>query len=41
MPLIVSCENMLTAYQAVKHNAGATGIDEMSTEALSDWVRKH
>ena len=37
---IVSRENMLAAYQAVKRNAGAAGVDEMSTEALSDWVRK-
>ena len=39
MPRIVSRENMLAAYQAVKRNAGAAGVDEMSTEALSDWVR--
>lgn len=39
MPRIVSRGNMLAAYQAVKRNAGAAGVDEMSTEALSDWVR--
>ena len=41
MPRIVSRENMLAAYQAVKRNAGAAGIDEMSTAALSDWARNH
>lgn len=41
MPRIVSRENMLAAYQAVKRNAGAAGVDEMSVEALSDWVRNH
>lgn len=40
MPRIVSRENMLTAYQAVKRNAGAAGIDEMSVEALGGWVRQ-
>lgn len=39
MPRIVSCENMLAACQAVKRNAGAAGVDEMSTEALSHWER--
>ena len=41
MPRIVSRENMLAAYQAVKSNAGAAGIDEMSVEALSHWMREH
>ena len=41
MPRIVSRENMLAAYQAVKRNAGAAGVDEMSVAALSDWVRNH
>lgn len=41
MPRILSRENMLAAYQAVKRNAGAAGIDAMSTEALSRWVRNH
>ena len=39
MPCILSRENMLAAYQAVKRNAGAAGVDEMSVEALGDWVR--
>ncbi len=41
MPRIVSRENMLAAYQAVKRNAGAPGIDEMSVAALGDWLREH
>jgi len=41
MPRIVSSENMLAAYQAVKRNAGAAGVDKMSVKALSDWVRNH
>jgi group II intron reverse transcriptase/maturase len=41
MPRILSRENMLAAYQAVKRNAGAAGIDTISTEALSRWVKNH
>jgi hypothetical protein len=40
MPRTVSRENMLAAFQAVKRNAGAAGVDEMNVEALGDWVRK-
>ncbi len=40
MPRIVSRENMLAAYQAVKRNAGAAGVDEMSVAALGGWVRQ-
>ena len=41
MEEIVSRENATTAWQAVKRNQGAPGIDGMTTEQLGDHVRKH
>jgi RNA-directed DNA polymerase len=41
MPRIVSRENMLTAWQAVKRNGGAAGIDNMSVETLPTWLKAH
>lgn len=39
MPRILSRENMLTAWQAVKRNGGAPGIDRMTVETLPTWLR--
>lgn len=39
MPRIVSRENMLAAWQAVKRNGGAAGIDKMSVEKSSSWLK--
>ena len=39
MPRILSRENMLTAWQAVRRNAGAAGIDQMTVETLPAWLR--
>lgn len=39
MPRILSRENMLTAWQSVKRNAGAAGIDKMTVEKLPAWLR--
>jgi RNA-directed DNA polymerase len=41
MEHVVSRENATAAWQAVKRNAGAPGIDGMTTEQLRDHVRKH
>ena len=39
MPRIVSRENMLAAWQAVKRNGGAAGIDKMTVETLPTWLK--
>jgi len=41
MEHVVSPENATNALRAVKRNAGAPGIDRMTTEELRDHVRKH
>lgn len=41
MPVIVSRENMLTAYRRVTRNAGAAGVDALGVEALGGWLREH
>ena len=39
MPRILARENMLSAYRAVKRNAGAAGVDKLQVEALGAWLR--
>lgn len=39
MPRILSRENMLAAWQAVRRNAGAAGVDRLQVEALPAWLR--
>ena len=41
METVVSRENATVAWQAVKRNGGAPGIDGMTTEELRDHVRAH
>jgi RNA-directed DNA polymerase len=41
MEQIVTQENATAAWRAVKRNAGAPGIDGMTTEELRDHVREH
>lgn len=41
MERVVTPENATAAWRAVKRNAGAPGIDGMSTTQLRDHVRKH
>jgi RNA-directed DNA polymerase len=41
MEAVVSPENATAAWRAVKRNAGAPGIDGMTTEELRDHVRAH
>jgi RNA-directed DNA polymerase len=41
MPRILARENMLSAYRAVKHNAGAAGVDRLQVEALRPWLKEH
>jgi len=41
MERVVTQENATAAWQAVKSNAGAPGIDGMTTTQLRDHVRKH
>lgn len=41
MEQVVTQENATAAWRAVKRNAGAPGIDGMTTEELRDHVRKH
>ena len=41
MEQVVTQENATAAWQAVKRNAGAPGIDGMTTEQLRDHVRQH
>jgi RNA-directed DNA polymerase len=36
---ILSHENMLTAWQAVRRNAGAAGVDRLQVEALPAWLK--
>lgn len=39
MHSILSRENMLAAWQTVKRNAGAAGIDKMTVEKLPAWLK--
>ncbi len=39
MPRILSRENMLAAWQAVRRNAGAAGVDRLQVEALPEWLK--
>lgn len=41
MEQIVTKENATRAWEAVKRNQGAAGIDGMTTEQLADHIRKH
>jgi hypothetical protein len=41
MDEVLSQENLNAAYRAVKANAGAPGVDEMSVKELKEHVRKH
>lgn len=41
MERVVTQENATAAWQAVKRNAGAPGIDGMTTQQLRDHIRKH
>jgi group II intron reverse transcriptase/maturase len=41
MERVVSRENATAAWRAVKRNAGAPGIDGMTTQELRDHVQKH
>ncbi len=41
MEAVVSRENATRAWEAVKRNQGAPGIDRMSTEELRDHIRRH
>ena len=41
MEQVVTQENAMAAWLAVKRNGGAPGIDRMTTEQLRDHVRKH
>jgi len=41
MERVVRPENATAAWRAVKRNAGAPGIDGMTTQQLRDHVRKH
>jgi RNA-directed DNA polymerase len=41
MEQVVTHENATAAWRAVKRNAGAPGIDGMTTEELRDHVRQH
>lgn len=41
METMVSRENATVAWQAVKRNGGAAGIDRMTTEALREHIRAH
>lgn len=38
---LLECEQLRAAYQAVKRNAGAPGIDGMTVEALRPHLREH
>jgi len=38
MPRILSRENMLAAWQAVRRNAGAAGVDRLQVEAMPAWL---
>ena len=41
MEQIVSQENATVAWEAVKRNQGAPGIDRMTVEQLRDHIRAH
>lgn len=41
MEAVVETANVRAAYRRVKKNAGAAGVDGMTTEALSDHLRQH
>ncbi len=41
MEQVVTQENATTAWQAVKRNGGAPGIDGMTTQELRDHIRQH
>jgi len=41
MEAVVSRENATRAWEAVKRNQGAPGIDRMTTEELRDHIRRH
>jgi RNA-directed DNA polymerase len=41
MEEVVRRENLLAAYQRVRSNHGAPGIDGMTVEALADFCREH
>ena len=41
MEQVVSRENATAAWQAVRRNGGAPGIDRMTTSQLRDHIRKH
>jgi len=41
MEEILSRENVIRAYRAVKRNAGAPGVDGISTEAMAAHLRQH
>ena len=41
MEQVVTQDNATAAWKAVKRNKGAPGIDGMTTEELSEHVRKH
>jgi RNA-directed DNA polymerase len=41
MPRILTRQNMLAAYQAVKRNDGAPGVDNMRVEAMGAWLKEN
>ena len=41
MERVVTPENATAAWRAVKRNAGAPGIDGMTTQQLRDHIRAH
>ena len=41
MEKLLASEQLRAAYQAVKRNAGAPGIDGMTVEALGPHLREH
>jgi RNA-directed DNA polymerase len=41
MHRILTRQNMLAAYRAVKRNAGAPGVDNMSVAALGAWLQEN
>jgi RNA-directed DNA polymerase len=41
MDAVVERENMIAALRRVKSNKGSAGVDEMSVDALDDFLREH
>ena len=41
LEMILSPSSLNTAYQAVKRNKGAGGVDKMEVEILGDYLRQH